>query len=125
MWIIGKYGFISIVQHDKDPSLMQVRSRVKMDILAYFPDARVVTMTRSDYMYRADIPRIEVARVLHDEVMDYDVTSHVKDVAIEYSYPNDERRAAYYDTWYALSRMQPQPPYSGFKRKTRKGKGKK
>jgi len=122
MWIIGKYGFISLVVNDQDPSLMQVRARVKMDILMYFPDARIETISRADYMFRANVPRTEVARIIHDEIMEYDVTSHVKDVAIEYSPANPHRRQAYYAVWSALAEMQPRPPYFGLVTRPRKSK---
>src|SRR5262245_36478 len=118
MWIIGRYGFISLVAHDRDPDLVQVRARVKQDITGWFPDARVEVTRRADYRYRADVTRREVADVLWHEVMNYDVTSHVKDVAVAESFPNPERRRAYYACWSALARMQPHPP-GGRRRKTK------
>jgi hypothetical protein len=112
MWIVGQYGFISLVQHKDKPEIMQVRSRVREDILMYFPEYEIEMIVGADYLYRANVPREIVAEVIAAEIMGYDVTSHVKDVAIRCSQPNAYRQAAYYACWRALSDMQPYAPYS-------------
>jgi hypothetical protein len=111
MWLLLDRGFISIVEHQDDPSVLQVRSRVKADISNIFPNADVYEHDGADYLFRANISREEVANIMWEKVMTLDYTSHVKDVAIQRSAPAQGRSAAYYATWTAMSKMQPVPPY--------------
>ena len=67
----------------------------------------------ADYRYRAVISRAQVADTLREAVMSLDYDSHVKEVAVERSAPVRGREDAYYETWSALSKMQPTPPYGG------------
>jgi len=112
MWIVGQYGFISLVQHKNDPGIMQVRARVREDILMYFPGYEIDMIIGADYLYRTNVPREIVAETIAAEIMGYSVTSHVKDEAIRASQPNAYRQTAYYACWRALSDMQPYAPYS-------------
>jgi hypothetical protein len=112
MWIIGQYGFISLVQHRDDPEIMQVRARVREDILMYFPGVEIEMIVGADYLYRANVPRNIVAETVAAEILGYTVTSHVKDVAVQSSQPNAYRQSAYYACWRALAEMQPYAPYS-------------
>lgn len=111
MWILMDTGFISVVEHQDDMNVMQVRARVKADITSIFPNADVYEHDGADYLFRANISREEVANTLWEKMMTLDYTSHVKDVAIQRSAPAQGRSAAYYATWTAMSRMQPIPPY--------------
>lgn len=111
MWILADQGFISIVEHQDDMNVLQVRSRVREDISRIFPNADVYEHDGADYLYRANISREEVANVLWEKVMTLDYTSHVKDVALKRSAPAQGRSTAYYATWTAMSKMQPVPPY--------------
>jgi hypothetical protein len=111
MWILTDVGFISVVEHQDDMNMLQVRSRVREDISRIFPNAAVYEHDGADYLFRANISREEVANVLWEKMMTLDYTSHVKDVAIKRSAPAAGRSAAYYATWTAMSKMQPVPPY--------------
>lgn len=74
MWIILNNSFLSIVQHDKRPSLLMVRARLKGDIERVFPAAKIHVDQGTDYKYRAFIPRDVVAKAMADQVtgIDYD-----------------------------------------------------
>ena len=76
-------------------------------------DVEVDEDPAADYLYRAAIARERVADVLRDAALDLDYESHAKDVALARSEPNPARHDAYYQTWSAMSRMQPTPPYGG------------
>ena len=69
MWIFLSDSFISIVQKPGDTDLLTVRARVKGDIEAVFPDAKVEANRGTDYKYRAKVPREAVAKALHDHAM--------------------------------------------------------
>lgn len=111
MWLVTDRGFVSVVQHRDDPTVMQVRARLKEDLLALFPDAKVQEIIGADYLYRADVSRAEVAQAAFQAVMNIDYTSHFKDEALKRSTPNPSRSSAYYATWTAMGRMQPIAPY--------------
>lgn len=113
MWILMDTGFISIVQHNRDPRLMLVRSRVEDDLAALGTDCAahgwdldIERDDTADYRWRTIIPRDVLADILRDRVLGIDYDSHVKDVALERSAPNPARRDAYYDTWAAMHTMQ-------------------
>ena len=112
MWIMLDTGFISIVEHNDNPDVLLVRARVREDIaLTFGDDIEIEEMPGADYLYRASVDREEVAELIWHKVMSLDYTSHAKDVALKRSSPAEGRRAAYYDTWSAMGRMQPIPPY--------------
>lgn len=69
MWIFLTNSFISVVQKPGDTDLLTVRARIKGDIEAVFPDAKVEVGKGTDYKFRAKIPRVVVAKVLHDQAM--------------------------------------------------------
>lgn len=114
MWIMCDTGYISIVEHQDDPNVLQVRSRVKDDITNVFgTDVEVYEHVGADYLFRANVSRERVADTLWEKVWGLDYTSHVKDVAIKRSAPAQGRSAAYYATWSAMAKMQPVAPYAG------------
>lgn len=100
MWIVAKYGFLSIVQHDDDPGLLLVRARVKGDIEHYFPGAEVSRDDMADYLYRAAIPRRLVAATLAQEVEKIDYR------AVKPAIADKRREGAYLDVWLILEGMQ-------------------
>ncbi|WP_413891450.1 hypothetical protein [Candidatus Aalborgicola defluviihabitans] len=61
MWIFTSKSFISIVQKPGDTDLLTVRARIKSDIEAVFPGAKVEVNKGTDYKYRAKVPRQAVA----------------------------------------------------------------
>ncbi len=114
MWLLLDTGFISVVQHKDDPALLLVRSRVRDDISNILgDDVEIVENPHADYLYRAVVSRERLAAALLKAVQSLDYTSHVKDIALQRSAPSPGRQAAYYDTWAAMSRMQPTRPYGG------------
>jgi hypothetical protein len=124
MWIMSTRGFISIVKHNKLPGVFQVRARVRADLEALCPGYEVQEKPGSDYLYRADVPAVELVQLMADEVAAIDYTSHVKDVAIKRSAPAEHgtRSAALYATWNAFANLQklapyqtkPRPPYKAW-----------
>lgn len=121
MWLTTLEGFISIVQDRDDADLMQVRARVADDIAKHFPTADVLTMPGADYLYRARVPRTEVAAKIADMIMTASYTSHFKDEALAHSAPSPQRLSAYYSTWGAMAQMQPYAPYSTVPRDSEPG----
>jgi hypothetical protein len=63
MWIFAKDGFLSIVQHERQPRLLAVRARVKGDIERLMSVKQVIEDTGGvhDYRYRAFLDRDRVA----------------------------------------------------------------
>lgn len=113
MWLTTLQGFVSVVTDKDDPQILLVRARVREDITNSFPGATVEELPGADYVYRARLPREQVAAQLAAYVRDellYE--SHFKDCALAQSEPNAARLTSYYDCWSALARMQPYAPYS-------------
>jgi hypothetical protein len=93
MWLFVKNGFLSIVQHRDQPDMLIVRARVRGDIEHYFPKAKVERTEDHDYLYRAVLPKHQVATRLFDAVLDIDYPKFKPAVT-------DKRRQAYYfDIW--------------------------
>lgn len=118
MWIITEHGFFTFVTDRKDPSMVWLRARVRSDLEQNFPGVEVIEKPGSDYLYRAKVPRTLVAERMAQMVMDSNITSHFKDVALSKAPAKDKdlRRSAYYGLWTALARLQPYAPYSKFPR---------
>lgn len=100
MWIIAKHGFLSIVQHDDDPSKLLVRGRVKGDIEHYFPDATVTRHDKNDYLYRAIIDRDTVYRTIAEAVSNIDYR------AVKPAIADKRRSMTYLAVWHELEEMQ-------------------
>lgn len=102
MWIFLSDAMLSIVQKpgDAEAGTLTVRGRVKGDIERVFPDAKVVEGAGTDYRFRASIPREQVAKAMHDQVMALDYSNFkgaVKDRA---------RHDAYLRCWSAMHALQ-------------------
>jgi hypothetical protein len=69
MWIFSQMGFISIVRHTGKPNLLLVRSRFKGHIEKMFPKARVEEDGERDYRFRAELPAMEVSKVIGEMVL--------------------------------------------------------
>ena len=77
-----------------------VRARVRGDIEHYFPDTRVIRTDDRDYLYRALIPRAEVADRVCDAITRINYDNFKSAVA-------DHRRSRWYLTvWWLLEQMQ-------------------
>lgn len=68
MWICFRDAYLSIVAHEREPALLLVRARRPGDIGNVFPYARVIETPGRDYLFRAEIPRDEVSRVIGEVV---------------------------------------------------------
>ncbi len=64
MWVFTKFGFISIVQHNADPSILLVRSRTIDPLDRLWPGFEVKVMDRADYRYRIFVPREKASEVI-------------------------------------------------------------
>ncbi|AIE83972.1 hypothetical protein [Fimbriimonas ginsengisoli] len=64
MWIFLRDSFLSIVQHEHEPRLLQVRGRIRGDIERVFPEAFVAEDGRSDYRFCANLSRERVAQAI-------------------------------------------------------------
>jgi hypothetical protein len=111
MWIMLSDAFFSIVRKDVSPGQLLVRARRPGDIEKVFGrHVRVDCDDRGDYLYRARIARSDVAEVLERELSRIDY-GNFKD-----SVQDDALHHAYMDTWTAMARVQPTPPYAGSRR---------
>jgi hypothetical protein len=103
--------FLSIVSKDCEPTELLVRARRKGDIERVFPDAKVRKDTRADYLYRAVVPRKEIALAIGRRIENIGC-ANFKD-----SVTDDALHRAYMATWFAMMELQPLPPYSGTMRR--------
>jgi hypothetical protein len=80
MWLFPNNAFLSIVADKDDPAgeFQLVRAR---DIEAVFPKARVAITPKSDYRYRAFVPRADVAKAIAHQVNDIAYTNFKNHVA--------------------------------------------
>lgn len=100
MWIFLPNSFISVVQKPGDTDVLTVRARIKGDIESVFPKAKVEVNKGTDYKYRAKVPREEVARVLHEQVMNLNWSNFKGAVKAR------KRHEAYMDVWSAMYAVQ-------------------
>jgi hypothetical protein len=114
MWICLYDCFLSIVNKDCGPDELLVRARRNGDIEKIFPNANVTKYTKSDYLYRAVVPRADVLNAMAVEIEDIDY-GNFKD-----SVKDPSLHRAYLDIWSIMSRLQPLPPYSGLFKKGRR-----
>ena len=107
MWIFLHDCFLSIVDKDCGPDELLVRARRKGDIEKLFPRAKVIRLTRADYLFRAVVKRDEIARVIANEISWIDYDNFKKAVH------DHDLHAAYTRVWTAMAVLQPTKPYSG------------
>lgn len=100
MWIFTNRGFLSVVQDPADPGALVVRSRFPGQIEALFPKAAVSKTPGRDYLYRAFLPKAEVAEVIRREVDAIDYGNFKNSVG------DDRYHDACLDVWTALYRHQ-------------------
>jgi hypothetical protein len=93
MWIFLNNAFLSIVAHRTKPDTLLVRARVRGDIERVFPRAKVSRTPDADYLYRAEVARVEVSVA-------------ISSAAAGIAYPNfkgsvqdRDRLATYHDVW--------------------------
>jgi hypothetical protein len=104
MWLMLSDCFYSIVAKDCAPNELLVRARRAGDIEKVFPDAKVTRNTKSDYLYRAVLPRDVVKEALAAMIdrIDY---PNFKD-----SVEDSSLHAAYAGVWHAMAGLQHPPP---------------
>lgn len=72
MWVFVSSGFVSIAQHKHKPKTLLVRARMHGDIEELFPDARVRQSMDTEYRFRAEVNREEVAKVIANQILEID-----------------------------------------------------
>jgi hypothetical protein len=106
MWICFNNAFISVVQKaGEGAELLTVRARRRGDIERVFPDAKVVEHTGTDYQFRAQLLRAEVADALVASVRAIDY-SNFKD-----SVEDEQLHDAYMSVWSTMLRTQEANPF--------------
>jgi hypothetical protein len=108
MWLCFNDAYLSIVDKDCKRDEVMVRARRRGDIQRVFPDARVTEYTKSDYLFRAPIKRVDVIKAFIARIMGLDY-SNFKDSVLE-----DDLHDAYMRIWYVMASLQETKPYSGF-----------
>jgi hypothetical protein len=112
MWIMLNDAFFSIVNKDCPPGHLLVRARRPGDIERVFGRrVKVTVLDFADYLYRAVVPKAELAEVLERELgrVDY---SNFKD-----SVQDKPLHDAYMRVWTAMAGTQPTAPYSGLRQR--------
>jgi hypothetical protein len=106
MWLCLNNAFLSIVDKAKTPGCLVVRARVPGHIEAVFPDASITEATGTDYLFRAEIKREDVAQAVAAQVMGIDYSN--------FKGSTKDRRLhdAYMDVWGAMARLQSVRPFS-------------
>lgn len=93
MWIMCNNAFLSIVDKSKVAHCLLVRARRAGEIEAVFPAAKVRKGEGTDYLFRADILRADVATAIAREVMNITYGNFKGSVL------DDARHDAYMGVW--------------------------
>lgn len=104
MWLMLSDCFFSIVAKDCGSDELLVRARRAGDIEKVFPNAKVTRNTKSDYLYRAVLPRDVVKQALAAMIDKIDYPNF-KD-----SVEDSSLHAAYAGVWHAMAGLQHPPP---------------
>ena len=110
MWLLTTCGFFSVVQKPQDlpGDTLTVRARVRTDLdrlrEKYLPElGETITMTHSDYRYRARTPRAALATAMGRIVLDLTYGNFKSAVALA---QGRERSDVYHDVWDVLYGLQ-------------------
>ena len=106
MWICLSDAFLSIVEPAPGSDTLLVRARRAGDIERVFADAKVSKTPGRDYLFRATLPRAQVAAV---------VSQHVAGIGyknFKSSVSDNKLHDAFAGFWSIMARLQPIPPYS-------------
>lgn len=111
-WYFTRDGFYSAVQHNADPSLIQVRARSYEDLERLqkrvpFEGDVILTTLDADYRYRANVDREEFAHYIFESIIDIDYVTRVKDVI---SRGEPRRKKAMLEVWQAMHDLQSDAP---------------
>ena len=97
MWIFLNDAMLSIVQKPADKAgTLTVRGRIKGDIERVFPGAMVIEGGGTDYRFRANVPRDQVAQAMFDQVMALNYSNFKSTVK------DRQRHDAYLKVWSAM-----------------------
>lgn len=112
MWICLNRAFLSIVQPTPFelaafPDTLKVRARRPGDIESVFPGVGVTKDGSRDYLFRAFIPRSDVAIAMVNEVNTIDYGNFKNSVK------DNRLHDAYTSMWHVHAKLQPTPPYRG------------
>ncbi|MFM0088948.1 hypothetical protein PQR46_18735 [Paraburkholderia sediminicola] len=106
MWICLSNAFLSIVNSDRDPTVLMVRARRKGDIEAVFgPSVEVTTIPQRDYQFRAFIRRDIVGQVIAQALMEIDYGN------FKGSTKDRHLHDAYMEIWKIMEAQQEIPAY--------------
>lgn len=112
MWVCFNDSFLSIVDKSSVAGCLMVRARRAGDIEKVFPGAEVRSSRGTDYLFRADILRGEVAARVAERLMEIDYPN------FKGSTKDKPLHDAYMGVWSAVGRLQPGGPYGhGLNRK--------
>jgi hypothetical protein len=110
MWLVTTTGFYSIVEKpwDREPGTLTVRARAREDLEALrgagLPELGDIKEDRAaDYRFRAQAPKVAVARVVEAQIsaIDYD---NFKSAVGERQ--GARREQIYHDAWSAFHQIQ-------------------
>jgi hypothetical protein len=101
MWVMFSDCFLSIALKDCGPDELLVRARRAGDIEKCFPDAKVITNTVADYLYRAVLPRGEVKAAIAGQIDDIAYPS------FKHTVEDDDLYLAYLKVRAAMAALQP------------------
>jgi len=107
MWIFTNKGFISAVADFNNQGNLLVRARAKSHLSALFPKAKIEKTPDADYLYRASIPKDEVAVVIAEQIKGIEYTNFKKSI------PDDEYHAACSGVWQVMWRYQGEVEHGG------------
>jgi hypothetical protein len=107
MWLMFSDCFLSVVSKDCGPTELLVRARRRGDIERMFPSAKVIEDTKTDYLYRAVLPRDVVKQAVADMI------DHIDYPNFKNSVKDRMLHDAYLDVWAAMAGVQFPPPYGG------------
>lgn len=117
MWICLKSAFLSIVEPSAQGvntgDMLLVRARRNGDIESVFPAAKVERRPERDYLFRALLPRQEVAAAIAEQVRGIDYPNFKNSVK------NKRLHDAFARIWSIMAGLQATPPYSGTYRNSR------
>ena len=106
MWVCLNNAFLSIVNSDRDPTVLMIRARRQGDLEAIFgPSIEVVTIPGRDYQFRAFIRRDIVANVIGQSLME------INYVNFKDSVKDRPLHDAYFEIWRSMADLQEIPPY--------------
>lgn len=106
MWIMTNKAFLSVVDKSTVKGCLLVRARRQQHLKAVFPNATIRESFGTDYRYRADIPRHEVAEVIARQIERINY-SNFKDSVHDKKYHD-----ALMGVWHEMAELQPGGAYA-------------